>query len=104
MGLAWMHEHGQESVNGTADEALALSLYWQAFAGAPDARHAAAPLLMYLCRRLRTSVALAAQFRYAAEVGSNLYSVLLLLLTLCLVLWLKHSRGWLGGREYVQPA
>ena len=101
MGLAWMKAHGQGIVNGTADEALALSLYWQAFAWAPDAKHAAAPLLMYLCLRLTMSAASAARFRYAGGVGTDLYSVMVLIFTLCIVLWLRHSRGWLGGREHL---
>ena len=104
MGLAWMIAHGQGSVNGTADRALALSLYWQAFTQAPDAKHAAAPLLMCLCLRLKMLIASAARFRAAGDVGSDLYSVLVLLLTLCIVLWLKHSRGWLGRREHSQAA
>ena len=104
MGLAWMHAHGQGSVNGTADKALALSLYWQACAQAPDAKHAAAPLLMYLCLRLTMSIASATKFREAGDVGADLYSLVVLLLTLCIVLWLKHSRGWLGGREHIQAA
>ena len=104
MGLAWMHAHGQGSVNGTANEALALSLYRQACAQAPDAKHAAAPLLMSLYVRLTMSIASAAKFRDSGDVGTDLYSVLVLLLTLCIVLWLKHSRGWLGGREHLQAA
>ena len=89
MGLAWMHEHGQGTVNGTADKALALDLYSQAYAQAPDAKHAAAPLLMYLYLRLRMSTTFASQLRYAGDVGSDLYSVLVLLLTLGFVLWLN---------------
>ena len=104
MGLAWMHAHGQGSINGTADKALALSLYWQACAQAPDAKHAAAPLLMYLCLKLTMSIASATKFREAGDVGADLYSLVVLLLTLCIVLWLKHSRGWLGGREHIQAA
>lgn len=97
-GLAWMLEHGQGVTDGSANTTLALHLYWKAVEGAPDAHHAASPLLLYAWLRTRLFVACIPGMEQSGVMRADLFSVLILIMCLLFVVWLRRSRAWMGPR------
>ena len=98
-GLAWMHEHGEGVRSGHANITLALQLYWQAVEGAPGASYAAAPLLLYCWLRFRLLAANIPGLKPQGAIGTDLVNVVTLTLSLLFIVWLRHSRVWLGLRQ-----